>query len=687
MITSVELSNFLSHKKNIIEFDSGLTVLIGSNGAGKSSIMDAIIFSLFGVNRRGSLIETLQKEGENQTYTKTSFQINGNKFHALKKIEKGASKGHELSDGSGTLIAKSARETIAKIQEIIGLDYNALKIASIVPADELTKIVTDGSELRSLVDKVIGAEKYSKLEQILKNGIKEFKEDLTEKYGYTYENVGILENLIKDSKKEIFDSTPKKVELENAKEETTKIKVELEKQIENDVQKETQLKQVESKKDEFITHVKKEIEEAQKKTREEKKIHDACEGRFPIAAQSSTLEHEVENYKSELDAIEIKLQKLRNDKSSFGEKEKLADKLKLTDDGRCPVCNTEVDQLNPLFQKDHLKTEIKSIEEKIVQLQKEKSRLEESNKNAASKLEKAREAITTLEAHGISDELQLRNMAKSVKAGIEKIRKYEIAINSGQLLEVSSIDETAEKIYQNILQIEKDSEGFNQEEFGMKRKNLGKIQAQLHDIVQRYGEVSNNITSAQKSIDDLSPILEEMKLAKQYVSEIVEINSNVFSIQSKTFTGLRHFALSKISEKTSYYLGILKIGVKYIKLRQDKASIKIECETISGQRPVENLSSGEQTCVALAVRLAMAELMTKSPLKVMMLDEPTAHLDNEHLPLFLEALQQLTSRLNQNQNFQFIISTHQEELWANAKVGAIYKLENPTEHNTVIERS
>ena len=80
---------------------------------------------------------------------------------------------------------------------------------------------------------MIGAEKYSKLEQILKNGIKEFKEDLTEKHGYTYENVGILENLIKDSKKEIFDSTPKKVELENAKEETTKIKVELEKQIEN----------------------------------------------------------------------------------------------------------------------------------------------------------------------------------------------------------------------------------------------------------------------------------------------------------------------------------------------------------------------------------------------------------------------------------------------------------------------
>ena len=39
MITSVELSNFLSHKKNILEFDSGLTVLIGSNGAGKRTFM------------------------------------------------------------------------------------------------------------------------------------------------------------------------------------------------------------------------------------------------------------------------------------------------------------------------------------------------------------------------------------------------------------------------------------------------------------------------------------------------------------------------------------------------------------------------------------------------------------------------------------------------------------------------
>jgi exonuclease SbcC len=44
MITSVELGNFLSHKKSEINFDNGVTVFIGENGSGKSSVIDGITF-------------------------------------------------------------------------------------------------------------------------------------------------------------------------------------------------------------------------------------------------------------------------------------------------------------------------------------------------------------------------------------------------------------------------------------------------------------------------------------------------------------------------------------------------------------------------------------------------------------------------------------------------------------------
>ena len=116
MITSVELSNFLSHKNSEIKFDHGVTVILGHNGAGKSTIMDAIIFSMFGSNRRDS-VEKLQKEGETQTYAKTSFEINGEIFHTIRKIQNGSTKSHQLTDESGSLITKSAKETEDKIKE------------------------------------------------------------------------------------------------------------------------------------------------------------------------------------------------------------------------------------------------------------------------------------------------------------------------------------------------------------------------------------------------------------------------------------------------------------------------------------------------------------------------------------------------------------------------------------------
>ena len=44
MITSIELGDFLSHENTKLEFENGVTVFVGDNGAGKSSIIDAITF-------------------------------------------------------------------------------------------------------------------------------------------------------------------------------------------------------------------------------------------------------------------------------------------------------------------------------------------------------------------------------------------------------------------------------------------------------------------------------------------------------------------------------------------------------------------------------------------------------------------------------------------------------------------
>ncbi|MFX1439061.1 MAG: AAA family ATPase, partial [Promethearchaeota archaeon] len=50
-IGSVRLKNFLSFYKGVVSFDPGLTVIIGPNGSGKTSVFHAIKFAL-GSNQR-----------------------------------------------------------------------------------------------------------------------------------------------------------------------------------------------------------------------------------------------------------------------------------------------------------------------------------------------------------------------------------------------------------------------------------------------------------------------------------------------------------------------------------------------------------------------------------------------------------------------------------------------------------
>ena len=93
MITSVELGDFLAHADTKLDFDNGVTVFVGHNGAGKSSIIDAITFALFGQHTRKSN-KGLIKRGANQGYSKVNFSVNEKMFEAVRKID---SKGILLS--------------------------------------------------------------------------------------------------------------------------------------------------------------------------------------------------------------------------------------------------------------------------------------------------------------------------------------------------------------------------------------------------------------------------------------------------------------------------------------------------------------------------------------------------------------------------------------------------------------
>lgn len=66
LLKAVRLQNFFSYRDETVVFDEGMTGLVGENGAGKSSLVDAIIFALTGEergDRAGCSLNTFAEEG------------------------------------------------------------------------------------------------------------------------------------------------------------------------------------------------------------------------------------------------------------------------------------------------------------------------------------------------------------------------------------------------------------------------------------------------------------------------------------------------------------------------------------------------------------------------------------------------------------------------------------------------
>lgn len=63
IIESIEMENFKSHSNTRLEFNTGISIIIGENGAGKSSILEAVSFALF-KQYSGRKIEELVKKGK-----------------------------------------------------------------------------------------------------------------------------------------------------------------------------------------------------------------------------------------------------------------------------------------------------------------------------------------------------------------------------------------------------------------------------------------------------------------------------------------------------------------------------------------------------------------------------------------------------------------------------------------------
>ncbi|MDC4212606.1 MAG: AAA family ATPase [Candidatus Nitrosopumilus limneticus] len=687
MITSIELVDFLAHSDTKLEFEDGVTIFVGENGAGKSSIIDGITFSLFGEHTRKSN-KGLIRRGANQGYAKIKFTINNKQYETVRKIDSKGSLSatfYEITKNERIEIAAGERKQFGdgmtkQVEKIVGMNFKKLKIASIVQQGELNSIINaEPKEFKELLNAIIGIDKLDIASEYMKKIIKEFREKIKIDLGYDDTHIEILERDFEKYQHDIKEEGPKKIQLELKQKEMQEELRTLQDKLEIETPKIEKINQLELRKKELLRYAKEIIENIRQKiSQNERKISD-CEGCFDEIKLKGDFELKIQKVEEAIEETLKKIQETTIQIASLKEKEILASKLQLKDN-KCPVCDSIVKKLNPFFQEEHIKEEIIKLQKDIISKEKERNMYTLERKEFLEKVQKTRDAEITLRAHSISNEDELIKIEKDIIIQKQKL----LLFDNSDLKQISQIDNHTELIFENILKLEFETKEFSEQKFSNLKKIILEKQRDVSQIDQQMGGVLEKIDKAKKQIDTIEKSILELKKVKKYISKLNKIETNIFSRDGSVATSLRSWALNSISVKASEYLSFLNTKILRIALSEKTRDVSIACYSKTEVLELESLSGGEKVSVALALRLGMASLLGASNLNLMILDEPTTHLDVERKKSLVRVLSQLSEISNSQAPMQFLIITHDAEIFENSNVEQIFKFESNEEGTKVI---
>ena len=687
MITSIELVDFLSHSDTKLKFEDGVTIFVGDNGAGKSSIIDAITFSLFGQHTRKSN-KGLIRRGTNQGYAKIEFSIKDKKYETVRKIDtKGSLSAifSETTNNNRVEIAAGERKQFGEsmteqVEKTIGMNFEKLKIASIVQQGELNSIINaKPREFKELLNAIIGIDKLDIASDTMQKVTKEFRKKIrTDLGGHDDTDIEFLTKDFEKCQYDIKEAEPEKNQLESQKKSVHRELEELLKKEETDTPKRDKINQLESQKKELLRYVKETIQGIQQEIQENERKIDDCKNCFEELKLKTGFEGKLEKVEEEDKEVIKKIQEITTQIVSLKEKEKLAEKLQLKDN-KCPVCDSNVEKLNPFFQEEHIKEEIIKLKQDADLKEKERIMYSQERDRFVGELQKIRDAEATLRAHSIKTKEELVAIQNNTESKKEKLP---LADNEN-LEQISQVDDHTKLIFDNILKLELETKGFDEGEFKKLKERIVEKRSNLSQIDQRMGGVLEKIEKAKKQSQVIEKSIVELEKVKKYMLRLDKIQSNVFSRDGSVAISLRSWALNSISIKASEYLSILNTKIQRIALSEKAKNVSIACHSKTEILELESLSGGEKVSVALALRLGMASLLGASNLNLMILDEPTTHLDTERKKSLVDVLSQL-SRIEKSQlPMQFLIITHDAEIFENSNVEQIYKFESREEGSRV----
>jgi DNA repair protein SbcC/Rad50 len=678
----IRLINIRSYRNQEITFPEGSLLLSGDVGCGKTSILMAIEYALFGL-QPGQKGNALLRNNEDFGEVSLELEVHGKNIvleRKLKRTPRGVSNEYAAITVDGVKNESSITEIKSQIVSLLGYPPEFVKKNNVLyrytvhtAQEQMKQIILEDAETRvNILRHVFGVDKYriiksnlSILLSSLKGDSKVLQGEIStldkdkETLGMRKTGIKILEQKIAEKKAELEFKTKNKqqVELElMAIEKNLEEKRSLEQEIEK-------TKILISTKRELLLNLTREEEDLRKA------ITDAGES-FSEAVYSDLI-NQIKTRKSDFEQLNSKSVELMAKLSRFEQErsETLSKKERIFRIDICPTCLQDVSEHHKHNIVNETESKLSAIKNQLESLEKEKLQVTEAaqlSRNKISELEDNRMKMEILRAN--------QDQVERAKKKLSEVSVQKESLTKDQGLLLRHIDDLKERILKySPLEAQAKNKGSELRQAALEEKNVEIALAEFvkelelsHKEISLFEEMISQKEASKKRLHRINELTDW--LSNQFLKLIDLTERNVLLKLRKEFSGLfRKWFLMLVSENSLDS-----------QIDENFTPIIMQGET---EMDYSYLSGGERTAVALAYRLALNQtinsLMSKIRTKgIIILDEPTDGFSEAQINKVRDILEELNAE-------QLIIVSHEQKI--EGFVENVIRMTKETDTSTIEE--
>lgn len=152
-----------------LKFPDGITVVSGLNEAGKSTILDAILYALYGraIRPSGHMKDIdIIGYGTGRATVILEFEITGHTYRVKREIHRNrantANLYEVLPDGRLRPLATRVREVTDVIEKLLGgITFNEIVSSNVLAQKDLDRLVKEGSDRRKVINAFLNLESFN----------------------------------------------------------------------------------------------------------------------------------------------------------------------------------------------------------------------------------------------------------------------------------------------------------------------------------------------------------------------------------------------------------------------------------------------------------------------------------------------------------------------------------------------